>query len=71
VEHSVLLVPTPEELSDVVCGAILNNVLAARLAEDANFSPELQQEIIKSSLNLPKTLTPEQLTTVMNAYVFS
>lgn len=52
-----------------VCGAILNNVLAVHLESEPDLSPELRQQIVNSSLNLPKTLTTAQLATVMNAYV--
>lgn len=54
----------------VVCSAILNNVLAARLAQETDLSPEMRQQIIRASLELPRDLTPAQMETVMNAYVF-
>ena len=46
-----------------------NNVLALKLAADTPFSPELWEEVLRSSLALPDTLTVEQMTTVMNAYI--
>jgi hypothetical protein len=46
----------------------LNNVLASRLEAESDISPELQRQILKSSLQLPADLTPTQLATVMQAY---
>lgn len=54
----------------IVCSAILNNVLASRLAQETDLSPEVRQQIIRASLELPRDLTPAQMQTVMNAYVF-
>jgi hypothetical protein len=51
-----------------VCSAILNNVLASRLAQETSLTPEMRQQIIRSSLELPRDLTPAQMATVMNAY---
>lgn len=51
-----------------VCSAIMNNVLASRLAQETDLSPEVRQAIIRSSLELPRNLTPEQMATVMSAY---
>jgi hypothetical protein len=38
------------------------------LEAESDISPELQRQILKSSLQLPADLTPTQLATVMQAY---
>ena len=59
----------PRSNLTVVCGAIMNNVLDSRLSSLTDMSPELRQEIIRSSLDLPKNLTSIQIETVTQAYV--
>ena len=53
----------------VVCGAIMNNVLESRLATQTDLSQAVRQQIIRSSLDLPKNLTSAQIETVQKAYV--
>jgi hypothetical protein len=56
-------------LTIIVCGAILNNVLSSRLAASSDLSPEIQQQIMQSSLDLPKDLTSAEIAIIQDAYV--
>jgi hypothetical protein len=47
----------------------MNNVLNSRLSALPDLSPDVREQIIRSSFNLPKNLTATQMETVMNAYV--
>jgi hypothetical protein len=46
----------------------LNNILKSQLDNNPEFTPELRQQILSSSFDLPKTLTPSQVAAVHNAY---
>jgi hypothetical protein len=46
----------------------MNNVLASHLAQQTDLSPEVRQQIIRASLELPHNLTPAQMEAVMSAY---
>ena len=47
----------------------MNNVLSSRLAASSDLSPEIQQQIMQSSLDLPKDLTSAEIAIIHEAYV--